>query len=76
MKKVPIISTIQTTVNSLKAAAKKQNIENVDIAVFDRYENIVSFFKYEIFFAREEKKDDVLLYVCFVNVLQILRFEI
>ena len=48
MKKVPIISTIQTTVNSLKTAAEKQNIENVDIAVFDKYENIVSFFKYEM----------------------------
>ena len=48
MKKVPIISTIQTTVNGLKAAAEKQNIENVDIAVLDKYENIVSFFKYEM----------------------------
>jgi len=46
MKKVPIISTIQTTVNGLKAAAK--NIENVDIAVLDKYEDIVSFFKYEM----------------------------
>ena len=46
MKKVPIISTIQTTVNGLKAAA--QNIENVDIAVLDKYEDIVSFFKYEM----------------------------
>ena len=46
--KVSIISTIQTTINSLKTAAEKQNIENVDIAVFDKYENIVSFFKYEM----------------------------
>ena len=46
MKKIPIISTVKTTVEAIKNAAAAA--ENIDIVELNNYVNIVSFFKYEM----------------------------
>ncbi|MEL3911975.1 cyclic nucleotide-binding domain-containing protein [Treponema pedis] len=46
MKKVPIVSTVRTTIDAIKYAVGK--IENIGIVELSNYASVVSFFKYEM----------------------------